>query len=250
MPRVKEADIQSLEPEYPYAEPRVRAVVLFSGGLDSLSSLLWAIKRYSDVTALSFRYGQRHATELKAAKKIVGMIRSFQGVRPVVHHQIVNVPALQELSGGGLVEDGAPLWERPKRGPRQLAGSIFVPCRNAVLLSLAAGYAVSHGAGRLVVGEGQADAELFPDAKKSFFHAMAKALTMGLGTEIKIDLPLFGYTKGEGIKIGMKAVGTGTFLRLAAETMSCYLGTRCGDCPACVFRAQGFDEVGIEDPAL
>jgi 7-cyano-7-deazaguanine synthase len=224
-----------VKPKFIESTPRVSAVVLFSGGLDSLVSLLWAQKKYGEVLAVSFNYDQAHVVELNAAQELCA--------RLTVVHRVVPIGFLGELSKGALIagNDAAEMFDGD-----DMHGSLFVPCRNPILLSIAAGVAMCHGARVLVVGEGQSDGTPFPDARKEFFSAMQRALSLSLGIALSIQTPLMGKTKGWGLKLGAKLHQE--FLDLAAMSISCYRGHACGDCPACLLRARGFEELGVEDP--
>lgn len=226
----------NLIPKFAKRTPRVKSVVLFSGGLDSLVCLYWA-KSLGKTMAVGFDYGQMHDSELDAAWDIAHEMR--------VPFEVLSVPVLGKLSEGALTNPGKKVWN--KNG--SMNETLFVPGRNLVFLSLAAGLAITHGATDLVVGEGQSDADPFPDATEQFFKKMGGALSAGIGVPFKIHTPLMGKTKGQGIKIGLKYKG---FEKMMAKSISCYRGTRppCQDCPACELRATGFSEAGIPDPAL
>jgi 7-cyano-7-deazaguanine synthase len=217
--------------------PRVKALVLFSGGLDSLVSLLWAQKKYGEVIAVSFNYNQAHVAELEAAHQLCDRLG--------VVHKITPIGFVGDMSKGALVagNQGAEMFDGDA-----MHGSLFVPCRGPIFLSIAAGIASCHGANVLVVGEGQSDGTPFPDARKEFFGAMQRALSLSLGIALSIQTPLMGRTKGWGLKLGMKLHPQ--FIDLAAISISCYRGGQCGECPACLLRAQGFEELGVEDPRL
>ena len=226
-------------PRFVEREPRVNAMVLFSGGIDSLVTLLAMREKYTHVMAVGFHYGQLHETELDVAEEICERLGVF--------YQVMRIPELGLLSEGGLVNRKAKLWD--DLPTREMAGSLFVPGRNLVMMSYAAGLAVTHGASVLAVGEGQADGHLFPDAEREFFLAMEAAISAGVGQKFLVEMPLMGMTKGEGIAFGYEL---DRFAELLPLTISCYRGQRpgCGECPACTLRACGFSDIGVADPAF
>lgn len=226
-------------PRFMKREPRVKAAVLFSGGIDSLVTLLAMQEKYKQVMAIGFDYGQIHGVELSVALEICKRLD--------VYYAVMKIPELGFLSEGGLVNGDAELWDDPDDG--EMAGSLFVPGRNLVMLSYAAGLAITHGAHVLATGEGQADGHLFPDAEERFFLAMERAISAGMGCEFTIEMPLMGKTKGDGIAYGFEF---SRFSELLPLTISCYRGQRpgCGECPACTLRIKGFADIGMEDPAF
>lgn len=212
------------------------AVVVFSGGQDSTTCLAWARSRFDEVHALTFDYGQRHRAELTAARRIAKRV----GVR----HVVVNLHGFGQVSASALTRRNVKV-----RADGGLGGlpSTFTPGRNLVFLTVAASYAVSHGAADLVTGVCQTDYSGYPDCRRSTIDAVEQAIKLGNGLDaFRIHTPLMDLTKAETVRL---AVELGA-LPLLAESHTCYQGARpaCGTCPACVLRRRGFFEAGVPDP--
>ena len=221
-----------------------RAVLLLSGGLDSTTLLAHAVHEGFDVHAMSFRYGQRHATEIDAARRVAAHY-------PVREHVIVDID-LRTFGGSALTSD----IEVPKdRATADMSRGIpitYVPARNTIFLSFALAWAEVLEAGDIFIGVNALDYSGYPDCRPEYIHAyerMANLATRG-GVEgtnsIRIQAPLIELTKAEIIQLG---------LRLGVDysiTQSCYDpgpdGAACGRCDACRIRLKGFAEAGITDP--
>ncbi len=222
-----------------------RAVILLSGGLDSATVLAIAKSEGYECHALSFHYGQRHETELEAAKQIA---RQSGAAR----HQIIEID-LRAFGGSALTGDLAV----PKgRSLEEMGGGIpvtYVPARNTIFLSYALAWAEVLGASAIFIGVNALDYSGYPDCRPEYiaaFERMAQLATKA-GVEgkqhLKIHAPLLPLTKREIIARGL-ALGMDYAL-----TRSCYdpsfSGEACGECDSCQLRLKGFRENGIEDPA-
>lgn len=221
-----------------------KAVVLFSGGLDSTTTLAIAHNEGYDTYAMSFRYGQRHAVELRCAKNIANAL----GVK---QHTIVDID-LRTFGKSALTAD----IEVPKnRSDAEMGDGIpitYVPARNTIFLSYALAYAEVLGANTIFIGVNAMDYSGYPDCRPEYinaYQAMANLATQaGVEgeTKLKIRAPLIDKTKAEIIQIGT-ALGVDYSL-----TLSCYdpdtEGRACGGCDSCLLRKRGFKEVGIRDP--
>ncbi|MEO5567781.1 MAG: 7-cyano-7-deazaguanine synthase QueC [Gemmatimonadaceae bacterium] len=220
-----------------------KAVVLFSGGLDSTTMLAMA-RRDHDVYALSFRYGQRHSHELDAALTIARQAG-------VARHVVMDID-LRTFGGSALTDD----IDVPKdRTTTSMAGAIpvtYVPARNTIFLSFALAYAEVVSARDIYIGVNAVDYSGYPDCRPEYiaaFERMANLATRG-GVEgtntISIRAPLLRMSKAEIIKAGA-ALGVDY-----SETTSCYDPTRdglaCGRCDACQLRRAGFNDAGVADP--
>lgn len=249
-----------------------KTVVLLSGGQDSATSLFWAKHRLlgaGELHALSMFYGQRHAAEIDAARKIAKLAGCMS-------HEVMQVDALMGgpsalTSDRDIVSEGG----MPDKAMPQGLPSTFVPGRNLVFLSLAAAYAGRIGARYVVTGVCQTDYSGYPDCRLDFIHAMQHAIAQAWpqtpGARIgdscpQIKVPLMRLTKAETVKLmvelatleavaihgldGPDYTRTTPWLALAAS-ITCYRGERpgCGKCPACELRAKGFAEAGVADPA-
>ncbi|MCW8834762.1 MAG: 7-cyano-7-deazaguanine synthase QueC [Rhodospirillales bacterium] len=225
------------------AQPKPRAVVLLSGGLDSTTVLAIAMAQGFDVHTLSFRYGQRHAHELDAARAIA----EGAGVR----HAVLDLD-LSAFGGSALTAD-IPV---PKdRDAAEMGAGIpvtYVPARNTIFLSCALGMAETLGTGDIFIGVNALDYSGYPDCRPEYiaaFERMANLATKG-GVEgtipVTIHTPLIDMTKAQIIRRGLE-LGVDYSL-----TTSCYDpapdGTACGHCDACGLRLRGFRDAGIDDP--
>ncbi len=219
-----------------------KAVVLFSGGLDSSTCLAWAKAQGFEVYALSFLYHQRHQVELEAAARVAKALG-------VAKHMILEV-GLNQIGGSSLTDDIA-----VPKDSQDIGGSIpvtYVPARNTVFLSLALGWAEVLGTGDLVIGVNALDYSGYPDCRPEFiaaFEAMANLATREAvegRAKVTIHTPLLRLTKAEIVKLG---VSLGLDLGL---THSCYdpdpSGLACGHCDSCILRRKGFEEAGVPDP--
>jgi 7-cyano-7-deazaguanine synthase len=219
------------------------AVVLLSGGLDSVTAAAMARHDGCELHALSFRYGQRHAVELDAAARVAAHLG-------VASHQIVDID-LRAFGGSALTDDiGVP----KDRSDAEISASIpvtYVPARNTIFLAFALAAAEVRGANRIVIGVNAVDYSGYPDCRPEFvaaFQQVADVATRAAveGDKVVIDAPLQHLTKAEIIRAG---------LELAVDyslTVSCYdpdgAGAACGACDSCQLRRRGFVEAGVTDP--
>jgi 7-cyano-7-deazaguanine synthase len=225
------------------AGPR-RAVVLFSGGLDSATAAAWALARGHTLTALSVAYGQRHAVELDAARDVA---RSLG----ITDHVVLAVD-LAAFGGSALVDPAAAV---PKgRSDAAIAHGIpvtYVPARNTVFLSLALALAEARGAEAIVLGVNAIDYSGYPDCRPEYLAAFETLAAVGTragveGHAPRILAPLVTLSKAEIIRLG-HSLGVDYGL-----TTSCYDplagGRPCGGCDSCLLRAAGFAAAGLVDP--
>lgn len=220
-----------------------RAVVLLSGGLDSYTAA--AIMRSEGYTlfALTVRYGQVHACELQAARRV--------GAALGVERHVELAVDLSVFGGSALTGDGEVELDQP---PDRIGiPSTYVPARNTVLLSLALGWAEVIGAHDLVVGVNALDYSGYPDCRPEYvaaFERLAQLATKaGIeGERLRVRAPLLHLSKSEIIRRG-QSLGLDYGL-----THSCYRpstdGRPCGRCDSCQLRARGFAEAGVADPAI
>lgn len=223
---------------------RKKAVVMFSGGLDSTTALCWAVKRGYSCSAVFIDYGQRHKKESSGARRIARAL----GVR-LCEIRL----AFPWLAVSSLVDPGKKL---PDTGLSRIRAaknipSTYVPGRNLVFASIGVSLADSIGAEAVVMGPNVIDYSGYPDCRPQFYRALEKAVTAGTrrgasGKRIKLLTPLIKLSKKEIIKLA---------LRLEAplvHTWSCYSGglRPCGKCDSCKLRAKGFKDAGMSDPAL
>ena len=223
-------------------DARARAVVLLSGGLDSTTVLALATSEGREVHALTFRYGQRHAVELDAARRIA---RQYA----VANHIIADID-LRAVGGSALTSAIPVPKDRPDDGGIPVT---YVPARNTVFLSFALAWAEVLDADEIFIGVNALDYSGYPDCRPEYiaaFERMANLATKRAvedGRPIRLRTPLIDLSKRQIIEIG---------LRLGVDyalTTSCYdpgaLGEGCGHCDACVLRLRGFADAGVRDPA-
>jgi 7-cyano-7-deazaguanine synthase len=217
-----------------------KAVVLLSGGLDSMVCAGLAHEQGFEVLALTVDYNQRHRVELEAASKIAAVIADRHIVVPL---------DLRAFGGSALTSD----IEVPKDGIGEGIPVTYVPARNTIFLSLALGLAEAAGARDIFIGVNALDYSGYPDCRPDFvdeFERLANVATKAgvEGEGFKIHAPLLHLTKAD---IAREASRLGLD---AGLSHSCYdpdpRGRACGRCDACRLRGKGFEEAGIEDPTV
>jgi len=221
---------------------RPRAVLLLSGGLDSYTAGAMAKADGHAIYALTVRYGQVHAREIEAARRVAHALG-------VVRHLELDVP-LALLGGSSLVGDGAIPKDRAMEDGT--IPSTYVPARNTVFLALAMAWAEVVAAEAIVIGVNALDYSGYPDCRPEFLSAFerlaAVATKAGVeGRPLRILAPLLTLSKADIIRRGQA-------LRLDyGLTLSCYdpgAVAPCGRCDSCRLRARGFAEAGVADPAV
>jgi 7-cyano-7-deazaguanine synthase len=210
-----------------------KAVILFSGGLDSATVLLYALSKGYKCECLLFNYGQRHNREIKSAIKIAEKLK--------VKYSIVNL---------SLPWSKDALTNKNVKVPQNkiIAKDIpvtYVPGRNTLFLSYGLSLAESIKAQSIFIGANALDFSGYPDCRPQFIEAYNKLL-ISLGLKIKVEAPLVHMTKAQIIKLGTKLKTPYQY------TWSCYNGLKkpCGKCDSCRLRAKGFKEAGLNDPAI
>lgn len=225
------------------------AVVLLSGGLDSVTCLYWAKANYTNVTAVSFNYGQRHNSELNAAKKIAATAQ--------VNHRIIDID-LAQLGGSALTDASlvVPDAKQTDFSDNQHNDSIpitYVPARNTIFLSYALALAEVTQSNAIVIGVNAVDYSGYPDCRPEYIAAFEKMANLAtkagvMGNHLHIATPLLHLSKAAIIKLG---VSLGVDYAL---TVSCYRadseGRACGHCDSCYLRQQGFLQAEIDDPTI
>ena len=218
-----------------------KAVVLLSGGLDSCTAAAIARAEGFELYTLTIAYGQRHAVELEAARRVAAAIG-------VVRHAELQID-LASFGGSSLVGSGA--VPKNRAIDRPVIPSTYVPARNTVFLSLALALAETLGATDIFTGVNAIDYSGYPDCRPSFIEAFERVAAIGTragveGARFRIHTPLISLTKGEIIRRGIE-LGLDYGL-----TRSCYDplpdGSPCGSCDSCVIRARGFADAGVRDP--
>ena len=217
------------------------AVVLVSGGLDSATTLAMAQDAGFRCHALSVAYGQRHAIELEAARRVVEAIGAET-------HRVAPID-LSAFGGSALTDPNIDVPEQATKG----IPVTYVPARNTVFLSLALAWAETLDARDIFIGVNAVDYSGYPDCRPAFIEAFAALARLATragveGTDFAIHAPLIEMTKAEII-----ARGTALGVDYGA-TISCYqpddLGRACGRCESCRIRRAGFAEAGVADPTV
>lgn len=214
---------------------RMNVVVLCSGGMDSVTALHWAKAEHTVVAAVSFDYGAKHNhREIPMAAEQARLLR--------LRHEIIRLDFVDRLfashllKSGGAVPDGHYAAENMKQ--------TVVPFRNAIMLSIACGFAESVSAGGLVIAAHTGDHTIYPDCREEFMQAMADAMRLGTYAGVQLLRPFIALHKGqiaaEGARLGVDF----------ARTWSCYKGgaIHCGTCGTCVERREAFAQAGLPDP--
>lgn len=212
----------------------MKALVIFSGGLDSTVALYWAIKTYSEVATISFNYGSKHnEIEYAHAQKTCQKL-DVNNVR--IDLDFMNKYFKSDLlKKGGEIPEGYYTEENMK--------STVVPFRNGIMLAIAAGYAESTDCDVLVLGNHAGDHAIYPDCTPEFIDGITKAINKGTQKNIEVISPFCNITKADIVKIG-KDLGVDFSL-----TYSCYKGGKkhCGKCGTCTERKEAFMLAKVED---
>ncbi|MCX6584269.1 MAG: 7-cyano-7-deazaguanine synthase QueC [Candidatus Aminicenantes bacterium] len=220
-----------------------KAVILFSGGLDSTTTLYWAKKFFREVFALMVNYSQRHSIETQMAQKVAKHLK--------VEAHLIEFP-LKNIVYSALIDTD-------KEIPDSLAASkneagvpfTYVPFRNGIFLSLAAAFAESRQIFNIVTGFNRVDTPDYPDTTESFTKKMEDAINQGTsasitGREFKIHTPLITKSKKEIIQWGLELGADYSY------SVSCYRGEEipCLKCPSCDIRDNAFKQLNMEDPLI
>lgn len=204
-----------------------KAVVVFSGGQDSTTCLLWALKEFKEVATVTFDYGQRHRLEIDCAREIADELG--------VSFHVLDMTLINQLSPNALTHHDIEVTA----GEEGELPSTFVPGRNHLFLSFAAVYAHSIGAKHIITGVCETDFSGYPDCRDSFVKSLNVTLNLAMDQQFVIHTPLMWLDKAQTWKLADDLDGL-TFVR--EKTLTCYNGIRgdgCGECPACVLRKQG-----------
>lgn len=220
-----------------------KAVVLFSGGLDSTTALVWAVKNFGETLAMMVNYDQRHHIETEMAQ--------ITAKRLNIGAHLIRFP-LKNIAHSALIDTD-------KTIPESLAASkdhegipfTYVPFRNGIFLSLAAAFAESRGIFNIVTGFNLIDTPDYPDTTEAFTRKMEEAINEGTsasitGKRFKIHTPLIRKSKKEIIEMGLELGADYSY------SVSCYRGgeSPCLKCPSCDIRNNAFKQLNMEDPLI
>ena len=206
-----------------------KAVVVFSGGQDSTTCLFWAKKRYKEVIAVSFDYGQKHSLELECAKDIC---KKYD-----VEHHIMDLNLLNQLAPNSLTR--VDIKVDKKKEENKLPNS-FVDGRNMLFLTFVAVFAKQRGINTIITGVSQSDFSGYPDCRDVFIKSLNVTLNLAMDYQFEVLTPLMWIDKAETWKL---ADDLGVLDIVKNETLTCYNGIKgngCGECPACTLRKNGY----------
>lgn len=237
------------------------AISLLSGGLDSTIVTSYSLQFADDLTAITFDYGQSHGREINSAKNIASLLN--------VNHKVIELPFFEQTAWYSALTNPDTFPISKTTHDRKIGTKIpltYVPLRNTIFLSIAAGLLesiilkkiemdkldTSDITASIYLGPNIVDFSGYPDCKPEFFSQISETIRIGskLGTqygiEIQIETPLLNMPKSEIVRLGMELESP------LSSTWSCYLGKElpCNLCESCQLRARGFSEAGITDPSL
>ena len=213
----------------------MKAVVLFSGGLDSTVLTYHLLRENAELKLLSIDYGQRHQRELSASTQIALSLG--------LPHTILKLPMLAELLGGSALTDPSISLPEGHYAEESMKATV-VPNRNMILLSLAAGHAISLQFNTVAYAAHAGDHTIYPDCRPEFADALDRTLKLADWSEITLHRPFVKWSKEDLVRRGKE-------LAVPFEkTWSCYAGGEfhCGKCGTCVERKEAFELVGLLDP--
>ena len=208
-----------------------KALVVFSGGQDSTTCLFWAKKMFKEVSALTFKYGQKHFQEVEAARHIAELAG--------VEWEVMDVSFIAKLGRNSLTDTS---MEMDQEQPAGGVPNTFVPGRNLFFLSVAAVYAREHGINHIVTGVGETDFSGYPDCRDAFIKSLNVTLNLAMDEQFVIHTPLMWIDKA---KTWAMADELGVLDLVRRETITCYNGIKgdgCGHCPACKLRREGLEK--------
>lgn len=222
-----------------------KAVILFSGGLDTTTVLAQVLSQGYECYLITFSYGQKHSAELEAAKRVAAHMNCTER-----HHIIILPPDMMGRSA--LTSDDIAV---PDYIPDSLdIPETYVPARNTIFLSIALGYAESIGAHDIFLGVSHIDYSHYPDCRPEYIAAFEKMANLGTkegveGRSYKIHTPLMYLSKAETVQLGL-SLGVDYSLTVSCYRADSTTGAACGTCDSCVLRKKGFEEAGIVDPTV
>lgn len=232
----------------PKSSARFGCLVILSGGQDSTTCLYWAKKRWAKVHAITFDYHQRHDAEIAAARKVAHMAE-------IESHEIIELGPVLKGTSPLISADSPAQYESWQKLPGGLEAT-FVPCRNALFLTIAANRAYALGTQDVIIGVSQEDYGGYPDCRSDFLVAMGNALAMGMVLsmgepmgEFRIHAPLQHRNKAQTVEMSTRLPGCYAAL---AYTHTAYDGAYppTGKDHASLLRAKGFELSGYPDPLV
>lgn len=223
------------------------ALVLFSGGQDSTTTLAWALSRFDRVETIGFDYGQRHRVELDCRSSVLEKLVALKPLwaERLKQDHLLPLGVLGEVSETALTRDTAIAMDSSG------LPNTFVPGRNIIFLTFAAAVAYRRGLKHLVTGVCETDYSGYPDCRDDTMKALQVALNQGMDARFVVDTPLMWLDKRQTWELAYELGGQEFVDLIVEETHTCYQGDRsvrhswgygCGTCPSCVLRGAGFDQ--------
>lgn len=219
-----------------------KAVILFSGGLDTTTCLFWAVKKYAQIEAITFDYGQKNIVEKECATKIVAYIKKHFKVK--IHQTFMSMNIFKDINDSALLKCNSTNVLARHSGNKKLP-SVFVPARNIVFITIGAMMAYKMGIRDIITGVNKDDYSGYPDCRPNFIQEMNWAINSGMGRKMKIVTPLLYKTKKEIFEMAEKL---GALDEIVCMSHTCDIGDRsilhswgygCGKCDCCVVRKAG-----------
>lgn len=207
-----------------------KAVVVFSGGQDSTTCLFWALKKFNEVIAVTFDYGQRNKKEIECAKSIANELN--------IEHHVLDMGLLNQLAPNALTREDIKI----EMGENGDLPSTFVEGRNMLFLTFAGVLAKVKGANHIVTGVCETDFSGYPDCRDIFIKSLNVTLNLAMDYNFVLHTPLMWINKAQTWEMADK-LGKLDYIR--EKTLTCYngiMGEGCGECPACHLRQKGLNE--------
>ena len=223
------------------------ALVLFSGGQDSATCLVWALERFTRVETICFDYGQRHRVELEVRDHFLERVVDL---KPEWYQRLGEDHRL-DLSTLGQISDTALTGDVAFAAGRDGLPNTFVPGRNLIFLTYAGAVAWRRGIHTLVAGMCETDYSGYPDCRNDTLQTLAQAMSMGMAHEIRLETPLMYVDKAATWAMAQDLGGDALVAEMTENTHTCYAGDRntrhvwgygCAACPACDLRRNGWDQ--------
>lgn len=207
-----------------------KAVVVFSGGQDSTTCLFWALKKFDEVIAVTFDYGQRNKKEIECAKAIADELD--------IEHHVLDMGLLNQLAPNALTREDIKI----EMGENGALPSTFVEGRNMIFLTFAGVLAKVKGAKHIVTGVCETDFSGYPDCRDIFIKSLNVTLNLAMDYTFVLHTPLMWINKAQTWEM-VDQLGKLDYVR--EKTLTCYngiMGDGCGECPACHLRQRGLNE--------
>lgn len=230
------------KPDENHSSTTEHALVLFSGGQDSTTCLLWALREFKRVDTVAFDYDQRNRIELSCRNSVMDKIKALfpEDANRLGDDRIVSLPFLSTIGESGLFNNADSATS---------PADMFVPGRNLLFISLASMLAYRNKTGTIVIGVG--GPESFPDSSSAFIKAIEPAINLGMDRHFTISTPLVQLEKHDIWNFAHNLGGTSFIDLIRSETHTCYTGDRsalhawgygCGLCRACTLRKVGYEK--------